>query len=99
MQVRFSLGVLLASLLTSLCLAAAPDRITSPILAAQTVRLTGGVPMQARSEFDAGSVDPAFRMTVTLLTVPSAEGQQALTQLLSDQQNPQSGSFHKWLTP
>jgi hypothetical protein len=99
MQVRFSVRVLVASLLTSLCFAAAPDRITSPILAAQTVRLTGGVPMQARSEFDAGSVDPAFRMTVTLLTVPSAEGQQALTQLLSDQQNPQSGSFHKWLTP
>src|SRR6202521_1725572 len=38
-------------------------------------------------------------MSVTLLTVPSASQQQALTKLLADQQNPGSASYHKWLTP
>jgi Pro-kumamolisin, activation domain/Bacterial Ig-like domain (group 3) len=79
--------------------AAPPDRVTAPIVAAQTVRLAAGVPMQARPEFDQGAVDPSLKMSMTLLTVPSASQQRALTKLLADQQNPGSASYHKWLTP
>jgi hypothetical protein len=79
--------------------AAAPNRVTARIGAAQTVRLAAGVPMQARPEFDQGAVDPSLKMSMTLLTVPSASQQQALTKLLADQQNPGSASYHKWLTP
>jgi subtilase family serine protease len=56
--------------------------------------------MQARSEFDQGAADLAFKMSyMTLLTVPSAEQKRALNKLLADQQNPHSASYHKWLTP
>ena len=101
MQVRFSLSIALSTLiLSTLCFAAAPDRIKSPILAAQMVRLSAGVPMQARSEFDQGAVDLSFKMSyMTLLTVPSADQKRALDKLLADQQNPHSASYHKWLTP
>ena len=84
---------------STLSFAAPPDRITAPIAAAQTVRLAAGVPMQARADFDQGAVDPSLKMTVTLLTVPSASQQRALTKLLADQQNPSSASYHQWLTP
>ena len=79
--------------------AAQPNRVTAPIVATQTMRLAAGVPMQARPEFDQGAVDPSLKMNMTLLTVPSASQQRALTKLLADQQNPSSASYHKWLTP
>ncbi|HWZ84036.1 MAG TPA: protease pro-enzyme activation domain-containing protein [Terriglobales bacterium] len=101
MRVRFSLtSVLSILILSTLSFAAAPDRITSPILAGQMVRLAAGAPMQARSEFDQGAVDLSFKMSyMTLLTAPSARQKQAIDKLLADQQNPRSASYHKWLTP
>ncbi len=94
------LAILSTLALTSICFAAPPDRITGPILAEQTVRLAAGVPLQARSEFDQGAVDPSFKLThMTLLTVPSAAQRQALTRLLAQQQDPHSAYYHKWLTP
>ena len=36
---------------------------------------------------------------VTILFQPSSEQQAALDRLLTDQQNPSSPQFHKWLTP
>ena len=96
---NFSTLILCILVLSTLSFAAAPDRITAPIAAAQSVRLASGVPMQARPEFDHGAVDPSLKMSMTLLTVPSATQQQALTKLLADQQNPSSASYHKWLTP
>lgn len=94
---NFSLSALF---LTSLCFAASPDRISGPIVAAQTVRFTAGVPMQARPEFDQGAVDPSMKLGyITLLTVPTAAQQKALNKLLADQQNPHSASYRKWLTP
>ncbi len=101
MRVRLSLcSILVTLILSTLCFAAAPDRIASPFLAGQTVRLASGVPMQARPEYDQGSVDLSFKMSyMTLLTVPSAGQKRAMNKLLADQQNPRSASFHKWLTP
>ena len=97
---NFSTLILCILILSSLSFAAAPDRITAPIAAAQSVRLAAGVPLQARPEFDQGAVDPSLKLSyLTLLTVPSASQKRALNKLLADQQNPRSASYHKWLTP
>lgn len=92
--------LLLPLLASALCFAAAPDRITAPIVAAQTVRLAAGVPMKARPEFDQGPVDPSLKLGyITLLTAPSASQQKTLNRLLAQQQDPHSPYYHRWLTP
>ena len=96
----FVLAVFSTFLLTSMCFAASTDRITSPIVAAQTARVTAGVPLQAKPQFDQGRVDPNFELPyITLLTVPTPAQHKALNELLANQQNPHSVSYHKWLTP
>ncbi|HEX3822011.1 MAG TPA: protease pro-enzyme activation domain-containing protein, partial [Candidatus Sulfotelmatobacter sp.] len=83
----------------SLGLAATQDRITSGLTAA-TVPLTGQVHRLAQPQFDQGSVEPGMQMgTITLLTTPTAAQQQALDQLLAQQQDRKSANYHKWLTP
>src|SRR5271168_5091260 len=85
---------------STLSFAAAPDGITAPIGASQSIRLGSGVPMQAQQKYDQGPVDPSLKLDyITLLTVPTAAQKKALTQLLADQQNPRSSAYHKWLTP
>ncbi|MGC2696060.1 MAG: protease pro-enzyme activation domain-containing protein [Candidatus Angelobacter sp.] len=67
---------------------------------ADRVTLHGNTHPLARAEFDRGSADAAMPMNhmIMLLSVrPTAQAE--LTQLLADQQNPQSPNFHKWLTP
>src|SRR5216684_5190834 len=96
---KLSMLILCTLIFSTLSFAAPPNRVTTPIVGAQTVRLAAGVPMQARPEFDQGALDPSLKMSMTLLTVPSASQQQALTKLLADQQNRSSASYHKWLTP
>ncbi len=91
------LGLLIIS---TFSFAAAPDRISGPIASGQLVRLSGGVPHQAKTQYDQGSVDPSLKLGyMTLLTVPSASQQKALDQLLVQQQDPRSPQYHKWLTP
>ena len=54
----------------------------------------------AVAEFDAGAVAPEFsmqRMILTLLPDPAQE--EALTQLVEAQHNPESSYYHQWLTP
>ena len=76
------------------------DRVTGPLGGGPTVALKGNVHRQALPEYDAGPVDPAMRLgSITLLTVPTAEQQKALSKLIADQQNPKSPQYHKWLTP
>ena len=85
---------------STLVFAATPDRITAPIVAANTIRLATGVPMQAKPEFDQGAVDSSLELSyITLMTVPSVDQQEALTQLLADQQDKSSPLYHQWLTP
>src|ERR1035437_2946144 len=97
---NFSTLILCILILSTLSFAAAPDRIAAPIAAAQSVRLAAGVPLQVRPELDQGAVDPSLKLSyITLLTVPSASQKRALNNLLADQQNPRSASYHKWLTP
>ncbi len=76
------------------------DRITSQIDPNRTVRLSGHLHPLAQTRYDQGAADPAMQLDmVTLLLKPSAAQQASLDQLLADQQNPSSSSFHRWLTP
>lgn len=76
------------------------DRITHPLSAGPTIALKGNVHRNALPEYDAGPVDPTMRFgSITLLTVPTAEQEKALSKLVADQQNPKSPKYHKWITP
>jgi len=80
-------------------ISADPDRI-GPIDESERVTLKGNVHPLARKQADEGSV-PASTPTgsIRLVLQRSQEQQQALTQYLSDVQNPLSSAYHKWLTP
>src|SRR5208282_5530731 len=92
--------ILCILIFTTLSFAAAPDRITSPVVSSQLIRLSAGVPMRAQPQYDQGRVEPSLKLNyMTLLTVPSASQQKALDQLLAQQQDPHSPLYHKWLTP
>ena len=81
-------------------LAAQPDRITAPIDARRTVVLRGNVHALAQPRFDQGPVEPAFRLGSVTLVLKKTDAQQAaLEELLQQQQNPASPSYHDWLTP
>jgi uncharacterized protein (TIGR03437 family) len=78
-------------LLTWTALQAQPER---------RVVLAGRVHPQARAENDRGAVDSSFPLTGMTLLLKRSAGQQAgLSQLLEDQRNPASASFHRWLSP
>ena len=95
-----SLSILCILVLSTFSFAAQPDRITGAIATGTTVRLSSGVPMQARPQFDQGAVDPSLKLEyMTLLTTPTAAQKRAINKLLADQQNPHSANYHKWLTP
>jgi subtilase family serine protease len=92
--------LVLPLLASTLCLAATPDRITSPIDASQMVALTGNVHGLAQSRYDLGRADGGKVIHgVTLAFRPSPVQQQALNTLLAQQQDRLSANFHKWLTP
>jgi len=85
---------------STLSFAAAPDRITGPIVSSQLIKLSGGVPRRAQPQYDQGPVDPSFKLSyMTLLTVPPASQQKAIDRLLAQQQDPRSPLYHQWLTP
>jgi len=90
--------LLFATLVSSLTFAAAPDRITGAINNANMVKLTGHVTPMARAKDDEGPIAGSQVLHVTMLFTPSAQQQQALQKLLSEQQDPKSAQFHKWLT-
>jgi subtilase family serine protease len=92
--------LLLPLLATTLSFAAQPDRILTAINANEAVALPRSVHPNAQPQYDQGAVDPATKLGyITILTAPSPSQQQALDQLLAQQQNPKSPNFHKWLTP
>jgi pseudomonalisin len=76
------------------------DRITSYVNDEERVTLGGNRHPLAVAQYDAGPVLPGYRMDHMLLTLmPDAEQQDALIQLLNEQQNPESPYYHRWLTP
>lgn len=96
----FLLLAILAAGFATLSYAAAPDRIQGSLTSGKIIVLEGNVRHEALPQFDEGVVDPAMRLgTITLLTAPTGAQQNALTQLLAQQQDRNSPNFHKWLTP
>ena len=76
------------------------DRIRGTIDRSELVVLKGNISPRARPEFDQGPLDPTQRLTlITLMLKPSATQQAALDRLLTEQQDPFSPNYHKWLTP
>ncbi len=64
------------------------------------VTLHGNTHPMARAEFDRGSAPAAMKMNnMILLLSVRPDAQLALQQLLNDQQDPSSSSYHQWLTP
>lgn len=79
---------------------AQPGRIAGQIDNSRTVTLAGRVRLQANSRNDRGPVDPAFTLPgLTILLKPSSTQQADLQQLLQQQQDPASSSYHRWLSP
>jgi len=88
-----------AALLPASLLAQA-DRIAGPVDATRLVPVRGTVNPQATTAADQGPVDPATRLNyIQLMLQPSPAQQTELNNLLSEQQNPRSPNFRKWLTP
>ena len=62
--------------------------------------MPGQVHANARAEYDRGKAPDSLEIpSVTLELTESGSQQAALEQLLLDQQNPRSPSYHRWLTP
>jgi subtilase family serine protease len=80
--------------------AAWAQRITQKIDNTNLWRLQGNVHLQARTEFDRGPVDGAMPMEGMRLIFQLTPAQQSsLDTLLTQQLDPSSASYHKWLTP
>src|ERR1700739_3427488 len=75
-------------------------RITQAIDEANLTALHGNVHPLARPEYDQGAVSAAAPMNrILLLLQRSPEQEQALQQLLDDQQSRVSPNYHAWLAP
>lgn len=78
----------------------APRRITQAIDESNRVTLRGNVHLLARPEYDQGAVSDALPMKRILMLLQRSEEQQsALENLLEDQKNKTSPSYHAWLSP
>jgi Pro-kumamolisin, activation domain/Bacterial Ig-like domain (group 3) len=77
-----------------------PARITGAVDETKRVSLRGNVHPLARAEFDRGVAPAELPMQRMLLVLRrSAEQQTGLSQLMAEQYNTTSPSFHQWLTP
>ncbi len=86
--------------LAPLAYAAPQSRIASAINNGSRVPLEHTIPSRARIANDLGSAPAGTKLSTMSLRFNLTAAQQAdLTQLLIDQQNPSSASYHKWLTP
>src|SRR5579872_2907110 len=93
-SVLASIGLFAATLV------AQPSRIKGPIQSAKRVTLAGHVRPQVQAANDDGPADASLELSgLSIVLQPSAEQQAALDQLLKDQQNPSSPTYHHWLTP
>ena len=74
--------------------------IVSAVNEAKLTVLAGNTRPEANAANDQGSVDGSMPMQHMLLQLKrTPEREAALTQLIDDLHNPQSESFHQWLTP
>lgn len=81
-------------------LPAQQSRIATPIDGSRTVILGGSARSEAGRGYDEGKLEPSLVVpAVTIHVRPTAAQQRALEQLLSEQQDPTSTNYHRWLTP
>jgi subtilase family serine protease len=76
------------------------NRITQAIDDRDTISLRGNVHPLLQKATDQGRMDGSTKLEgVSLVFKRTAEQDAAVEKLLTDQQNPNSPSYHKWLTP
>jgi hypothetical protein len=101
-SLKFAFPISLAGLVfsASVACAQAPDRLPHSFDSAQVATLANHHPQWASAANDAGPVPAELPMSnITLTLARSPQQEQALEQLLRDQQDPSSPEFHHWLTP
>jgi subtilase family serine protease len=80
--------------------AAVQNRISGAVTGSGHVPLPNTIPVRALRSTDLGSAQATKRLDSLSLRFNMTDAQQAdLTQLLAGQQNPNSASYHQWLTP
>src|SRR5271154_5534507 len=95
-----SLKLLLPLMGSTQCFAGQADRIPVSIDSSQMIRLPGHADPRALPQYDQGPIEPSFQFGyVAMLFTPSAAQSKALDELLAEQQDPASPTYHKWLTP
>ncbi len=99
---RFVKASILAALVCSLAgfANAQQNRISRLVNVQDRVALTGHLHPQANAANDRGRVAASLQLSYVTLTFTRSPSQEAdLQKLLADQQNPQSASYHRWLSP
>jgi len=77
----------------------AASRIVGPVDESDLVQLVGNTHPLAQAKFDRGAVADSLPMEHMYLVLRrSPEQEQALEQLIAAQHDPQSASYHRWLT-
>src|SRR5258707_5732108 len=81
-------------------LPASPSRILQAVDAPRVTTLSGNTPPLARPQFDQGSLADATPLSrIVLILQRSPEQESALQQLIDQQQDKTSSTYHQWLTP
>jgi len=97
---RTILGVLLLSVLAASHADTVFARNQRVIDDNDTVAIRGNVHPKARPEFDSGATDQALPMARMVLSLHLPSDRKAdLERLLSEQKDPASANYHRWLTP
>jgi uncharacterized protein (TIGR03437 family) len=97
---QFTKSVLILTALSAIGLAAPPNRVLVKTDDNQRVFLNGNIHPKAQAQYDQGRVSSSLQVTHVTLHFKLSTTQQAdLEQLLKDQQDPSSPSYHQWLTP
>jgi subtilase family serine protease len=79
---------------------ASPGQSPTPVAAPELAALPGHVHKLALARFDAGEAPSSLRMSgLEIIFAKTPAQEQALSQLLLDQQNTKSAQYHRWLTP
>ena len=100
MPKRIMTGFLLLAVLSAIAATSSFARTPRVLDDNDTVSLPGNVHPQARPEFDRGASDPSLPMERMILTLRRSSDKEAqLAGLLSEQQDPRSGNYHRWLSP
>ncbi len=89
-----------ASAQTSAAVSLVPSRVVAAVDSKDMALLKGNVHPLARAEFDRGAAPASLRLDRMMLMLKRSDDQEKiLRKLIDDQQDKNSPSFHKWMTP